>query len=146
MDGLPGIPLHNSSIYFSQEQAFVISMSYGPTAFFAKLSLFWLYLRLFRPDYWTRILIYFGICITFVFYTATTVAGGVLCIPRSEESWAEVAFTRCQKNVITGFYLGIFNVVSDLYILILPIPVIWQLQMPTRKKIGVCAIFMTGIL
>ena len=133
-------------LYFGQEQAFVISMTYGPTVFFAKLSLFALYLRLFHPAYWTRILIYFGILITFVFYTAITVAEGVLCIPRSGESWAKATSTRCHQDVYVGFYLGLFNVVSNFYILILPIPVIWQLQMPTRKKIGVCAIFMTGIL
>ena len=121
-------------------------MTYGPTVFFAKLSLFSLYLRLFHPAYRTRILIHFGILITFLSYTAITVAEGVLCIPRSGESWVEVAFTRCLKDVYVGFVLGLFNVVSNFYILILPIPVIWQLQMPTRKKIGVCAIFMTGIL
>ena len=91
-------------------------------------------------------LIYLGILTTFVFYTAITMAEGVLCIPRPGESWLETAFTRCRNDVFVGFILGIFNVVSNFYILILPIPVIWQLQMPTRKKIGVCAIFMTGIL
>ena len=124
-------------------------MTYGPTTFFANLSLFWLYLRLFKSDYWTKILIYFGILITFVFYTAITVAEGVLCIPRSVESWAKAPFTQCSKDVIGGFVLiilGTFNVVSNFYILILPMPIIWQLQMPTRRKVGVCAIFMTGIL
>ena len=45
-----------------------------------------------------------------------------------------------------AYIQGIFNVVSDFYLLILPIPVVWQLQMPSKRKIGVCAIFMTGIL
>ena len=122
-------------------------MVYGPVIFFAKLSLFLLYLRLFLPNQWTRILIYFGILATLLLYTATTVAFGVLCIPRPGESWVESGFSpRCRSSFVLTYIQGIFNVVSDLYLLILPIPVVWQLQMPSKKKIGVCAIFMTGIL
>ncbi|KAL8628661.1 hypothetical protein Q9189_005609, partial [Teloschistes chrysophthalmus] len=41
---------------------------------------------------------------------------------------------------------GIFNVVSDFAILILPIPCIWKLQLPKKKKVMVSAVFATGIL
>ena len=122
-------------------------MGYGPAVFFAKLSLFLLYLRLFEPDWWTKSLIYFGIISILAFYTATTVTFGVLCIPRSGETWAESSFsTRCGKSIVMTYIQGIFNVVSDFYLFVLPIPVVWQLQMPLRKKIGVSAIFMTGLL
>ena len=41
---------------------------------------------------------------------------------------------------------GVFNVVSDFYLLLLPVPVVWNLQMPLRKKIGILTIFTTGLL
>ncbi|KAL8726422.1 MAG: hypothetical protein Q9181_006051, partial [Wetmoreana brouardii] len=45
-----------------------------------------------------------------------------------------------------GFVQGVFGIVSDLFIWFLPLPVVWNLQMPTRKKIGVTTIFATGLL
>ena len=139
--------MSDSILTLRQEDTLVVEMVYGPAVFFAKLSLFLLYLRLFNPNQWTRVLIYFGILTTFVFYTATTVAFGALCIPRSGENWIESNFSpRCGKSIVMTYVQGTFNVVSDFYILVLPIPVVWQLQMPLRKKVGVCAIFMTGIL
>lgn len=39
-----------------------------------------------------------------------------------------------------------FGVVIDLFILVLPIIAVLQLQLPTRRKIGVIVIFMTGLL
>lgn len=122
-------------------------MLYGPVVFFAKASLFLLYLRLFSPDRWTRNLIYFGLVTTFVMYLATTVAFGVLCLPRPRESWLEALLSpRCTKSLSMTYVQGVFNVVSDFYVLILPIPVTLKLQLPLQKKIGVCAIFMTGLL
>jgi hypothetical protein len=122
-------------------------MLYGPVVFFAKASLFLLYLRLFSPDRWTRNLIYFGLVTTFVMYLATTVAFGVLCLPRPGESWLEALLSpRCTKSLSMTYVQGIFNVVSDFYVLIIPIPVTLKLQLPLQKKIGVCAIFMTGLL
>ncbi|TRX87848.1 hypothetical protein FHL15_011266 [Xylaria flabelliformis] len=38
------------------------------------------------------------------------------------------------------------NVVSDFTILITPLASIWQLQMPTRKKMSVAAVFGVGVL
>lgn len=40
---------------------------------------------------------------------------------------------------------GIFNVLSDFAILILPIVPIWKLQLPFKKKILMIAIFSTGL-
>lgn len=122
-------------------------MLYGPVIFFAKASLFLLYLRLFTPDRWTRKFIYLGLVITFAAYLATTVAFGGFCLPRPSESWAEALLSpRCGKATGMTYIQGIFNVVSDFYILILPVPVVIKLRLPLKRKIGVCAIFMTGLL
>ena len=122
-------------------------MLYGPAIFFAKLSLLMLYLRVFSPNKLTRSLIYLGVASTLAFYLATSVTFGVLCIPRPSETWLEADFsTRCRHSIVMTYIQGIFNVVSDFYILVLPMPVVWNLQMPLRRKVGVSVIFMTGLL
>ena len=120
---------------------------YGPTVFFAKLSLFILYLRIFSPSRNMRLLIYFGIVINLCYYVATAVGMMALCLPRHGEIWAVALYSHHCHHAFTMTYVqGIFNIVSDLFLLILPVPVVWRLQMPQKKKWGVCAIFATGVL
>ena len=122
-------------------------MLYGPTAFFTKLSLFLLYLSLFRPKPTTRILIYIGITAISMMYSVTTITEAVLCIPLPGHSWISTVYTRkCINTKTIGYVAGSFNVVSDLYLLVLPLPIVWSLQLPLRKKIGLSAIFMSGFL
>lgn len=122
-------------------------MVYGPAVFFAKLSLFLLYLRIFSPDRWTRVMIYLGATACFVCYMATAVTMTALCVPRHGESWfIALLSSRCHKAITMTYVQGIFNIVSDFYLLLLPIPVVWKLQLTLRKKIGISAIFMTGLL
>lgn len=122
-------------------------MLYGPTVFFAKLSLFLLYLRIFSPDPWTRFLIYFGIVCTFIYYMATAITLTALCAARQGENWPQALLSsRCHKALVMTYVQGVFNIVSDFYLLILPIPVVWKLQFPLRRKIEVSTIFMIGLM
>ena len=41
---------------------------------------------------------------------------------------------------------GVVNVLSDFSILILPFPIIWRLQIPKSKKLGIVAVFGVGLL
>lgn len=38
------------------------------------------------------------------------------------------------------------NIVTDVLILLLPLPVIWQLKMQPQKRVALCGIFSLGIL
>ena len=122
-------------------------MGYCPAIFFAKLSILLLYLRLFAPNRPTKYLIYFGIISNFLWYTTVFVLIACSCIPRHSQTWIEGTTAPLCKDAAKRIYVqSIFNVISDFYILIIPIPVVWSLQMPTAKKIGVSLIFMTGLL
>ena len=115
--------------------------------FFAKLALFLLYCRIFSLDHWTRIAIYFGITINGLYYLASSITSLILCIPRPGETWTSTRYTmRCARGTVMGEIQGIFGPVSDLYIFILPLPVLFKLQMSFKKKVGVIAIFLTGMM
>ena len=122
-------------------------MGYCPAIFFAKVSILLLYLRIFAPNRPTKYLIYFGIIINFIWYTIVFVLVAYNCIPRPSQTWIEgTTSPLCQDAAKRIYVQSIFNVISDFYILIIPIPVVWSLQMPTAKKVGVSLIFMTGLL
>lgn len=53
---------------------------------------------------------------------------------------------RCGRDLTLGYVMAAFNVLSDFYLLAIPIPVVWKLQLPLRRKVGVIAVFMTGFL
>ena len=82
-----------------------------------------------------------------MFYVATTITFAVLTIPRKGESLlGSILSPDTAKAIPLSIAMGGFNVASDFYILFLPIPGVWQLQLPLQKKIGFSAIFMTGLL
>lgn len=122
-------------------------MSYPPTIFFTKLSLFLLYFRLFGPNLRIRYLIYFGIVFTALFYIACMLVGVISCSPsKGQTRLAAALSSRCNNTKTLSYVMSIVNIISDFYLLCLPIPVVWTLQLQVRKKIGVIAVFMTGIM
>lgn len=52
----------------------------------------------------------------------------------------------CNNTWITVEVQGAINVVTDFYILALPTVMVWQLQLTFRRKLGVIAVFMTGLM
>lgn len=125
----------------------VLDVLYSPSVLFAKLSLLILYLRIFRPNDGLRYCIYFSMVLLSLFYSATFTAYAILSIPRRGQTQLEsIESANTAKDIPLGIAQGVFSVASDFYIFCLPIPVVWKLQLPRRKKIGVLAIFMTGLL
>ena len=119
---------------------------YGPVLFAVKASLFLLLYGIFGRLRWMRLLIWFGLVVTGLFYLTNVVVFASLCSPNPGQSYVEVFSTpRCERSVTYSLVGGSFNIVSDFYLLLLPIPAVMGLQMPTKKKIGVLAIFGTGL-
>ena len=120
---------------------------YSVTMLFAKVALLLLYYRVFSLDRWTKIAIYFGITIICLFYIGSSVANFILCSPRRHESWTSTSFVeRCDRAAVQADIQGIFGLVSDLYIFILPLPALRRLRMSSKKKLAVTAVFLTGLM
>lgn len=105
-----------------------------------------LYYRLFKPETPIRYSIIFGIALSFLVYFGNMTVVAIACAPGVGHPWDWTTAVKCSRSTIFGFYLGIANVALDVFLLILPIPVILQLQLSTKKKFGVLAIFMVGLL
>ena len=50
-----------------------------------------------------------------------------------------------QMNILP-YLSGFFNLVSDLYILIIPLPFIWDLKLTVSRRLRLMAVFSTGVL
>lgn len=120
-------------------------MLLGPAIFFGKSSLLLLYYRIFSPSKAFRYKIYGGLIFAAISQLAIIPIDSIYCAPPAGTSWA-IFNPNCYKSYGYGIAQGLSNLLLDLFIFYLPIPVIWHLQMPLKKRIGVIAIFMTGAM
>lgn len=81
------------------------------------------------------------------FYLSAMIWILVACTPgRGDDYLESFASPQCRRMIDLSLSVGIFGVVSDLYLLAIPIPAVLPLHLPTRQKIGVLTIFLTGLL
>lgn len=110
-----------------------------------KMSILVVYLRLFavnkRFRYATWLMIFF-VCGYLSSNLWTQIFG---CSPRAKY-WKPEIPGHCINYTKAGLAYGSMNIVSDLFIFILPLPIIWQLKLPIKEKAGVSLIFMSGAM
>lgn len=115
---------------------------------FIKLSILVFYLKIFKPVKWARIAIWIGLVAVLAFYMITIVVLLVICIPRSGQTWLEVAMTRrwTSAAIDTALAGSWFGTIADFYILAIPIRLLSTLKLSRKHKFGVIAIFLTGLM
>lgn len=135
------------AVLTSLQKLLYLQVGYLLAILFTKLSLFWMYLRVFSPNIRTRYLIHFGTVIVVLFYIACLLVLIISWTPRREETWMQAVNSNdAGRNLVLTYVMAAFNVVSDFYILVLPLPVVWRLQMPMRRKVGIYGVLMTGFM
>lgn len=128
-----------------QQQSYVTTIMVVPALGLIKGSLFIQYYLLFRPLRWIRISVWVGVIISTVFYVAVTITAFILTSPWPGESFIEGLLSQHYiKFAQFAIPIGVIGMLVDWYLLILPIPAVWNLKMSTSKKLGVLTIFMTG--
>ncbi|KAL9128016.1 MAG: hypothetical protein Q9217_003210 [Psora testacea] len=129
------------------QRSYAQGMVLGPTLFFAKSAIFLLYLRIFMVNNTMRYAIWFGLACTFVLYWINIPFESWNCAPRAGQSWglATVGKT-CADNIMFGLVQGVLSVALDLYIFVLPIPIVLGLHMTMKRRLAILSIFGTAIL
>ncbi|EHK96393.1 hypothetical protein M7I_7892 [Glarea lozoyensis 74030] len=69
---------------------------------------------------------------------------GVYCVPKIGHAWDMSLMASCGKLAIVAPLQGAVGLATDLFILILPAPILWGLNLPPRKKLGVTLVFLAG--
>lgn len=117
-------------------------------AFFtSRLPFLLLYHRLFGSNQKTRYAVYLGGLAECLIYFVYLPLLPVFCAPAVNKTWdTPGVFTKCRRLVPYALVHGIGNIILDLYIMLIPMPMIWRLQLPFRKKLGVSVLFITGVM
>ena len=59
--------------------------------------------------------------------------------------WDPTIPGKCFNLVAFSYFTNISNLVTDVWIFLLPLPVIWRLQISNHQRIGLCCVFLIGL-
>ena len=107
-----------------------------------RASILMLYLRLFPVQpLKTRVLIVQVLQLSFVILTSTSF--WFECVPL-KKVWEPSSPGVCVNKTLLVIFTAGINITMDFAVFVLPLPVLLQLQMPSRKKFALCGLFFTG--
>ncbi|KAF2866564.1 hypothetical protein BDV95DRAFT_203271 [Massariosphaeria phaeospora] len=122
----------------------VSQKSYFPLILSIKLCILIGYLRIFKIDRVTRWGIWFGVFACTVFYFVTFLIDILRCKP-VEAAWNPSIKGKCISYAAFPWATGIFNMISDFYILALPLPPILKMNMRLARRLRIASIFGLGL-
>ncbi len=108
-----------------------------------KTSLLLFYIRLF-PTRRMRMVSYITGAIMWGFCIASTIVDIDTCAPVSYYWNKNIPNGRCIDTNVFYIVGSSMQLVTDLTVLILPLPVVWSLNTGTTKKIGLSVVFLLG--
>jgi hypothetical protein len=128
----------------------VAEITYFPAIFLVKMSILLQYLRMFAPNRSLNKTMFYGawtiIIASFLSYGASMFWTIWYCKPR-QMIWNKLTpGGHCHDHGPIVFSSGIYNVFSDICILLLPVLSLWRLRIPVGRKIAVSMLFATGLL
>ncbi|KAI9682138.1 MAG: hypothetical protein M1817_000192 [Caeruleum heppii] len=123
----------------------VLVVVYVPAVTCSKIAILIFYHRI-SPNALFRVAIYIIGAITVGYTLAVMFALLFACQPVAKSWDLSITGGSCINQPAVYLANGILNVISDIAILILPMPMVWQLHIPKRQKFGVGLMFATGSL
>jgi hypothetical protein len=73
-----------------------------------------------------------------------TVTLGLVCRPL-ESYWNSNVVGECLTIVTFTYFTNVSNLITDIWIFLMPVPMIWHLQLQTKKKLMLTVIFCIGL-
>ncbi|OTA99907.1 hypothetical protein M426DRAFT_27043 [Hypoxylon sp. CI-4A] len=147
--GTDGVPIFDKRMTIFLQTEFASQLLSVLSLVFTKISIVSFYRRIFRGDKFTIITqaLTGAICVWGVsFFFATLFE----CYPVGKvwlSLFGQPEHERYCYNHLPMFYAtAISNMIMDILILAIPLPMVWKLKMPRRQKIAVSGIFLLGAL
>ncbi|KAK4223416.1 hypothetical protein QBC38DRAFT_487709 [Podospora fimiseda] len=131
-----------------------ISCLYTISSLFVKCSLLVFYLRLFNVSRTARIMIWAGIVFIVTGELSFLIIKIVFCNPSHWPSGDNVIefliaqnTSKCSGPTARATIAeGSFSLLTDIYVMAVPVRMIAGLNLPLKRKIGMCCLFMIGLI
>ncbi|KAF1961435.1 hypothetical protein CC80DRAFT_589798 [Byssothecium circinans] len=122
---------------------YVFSHFYDIALVTVKLGILAFYYRVFAVPLFRKFVLATAIFII-AWGIGITVTLALACRP-IEAFWDAAVKGRCLDLVNFTYFTNITNLVTDIWIFLMPVPVIWHLHLQTKKKLLLCFIFSIGL-
>lgn len=109
-----------------------------------RVSILLLYIHIFRTPTF-RIVCYGALQLNVTYFIAVMVQTFLICQPFSFNWDQNSPGGSCGDQKVADRSIGVLNLIFDFMLVVLPLPMVWNLQMPSSKKIALSAIFGMGI-
>ena len=126
-----------------QKWIFIASCTYLPSLLGYKMSILFLYLRIFNVNRSFRYCTWAVMFVTFGYLFSNLWTQIFGCRPIAKY-WIPDLLGHCIQTLKADYGYGSLNFITDLLIFILPLPMVWRLQLSSRDKVGISVIFMIG--
>ncbi|PVI06485.1 hypothetical protein DM02DRAFT_710829 [Periconia macrospinosa] len=119
--------------------------AYITMVFSLKAMVIILYRRL-ASEPWQKKLLNFTIFLCVAGWTATNLMLSLMCLPYNRR-WVVQPLPPEDCTASPRFFilLSCLNATTDLFLLAIPVPILWTLRIPLRKRIGVFVLLSSGI-
>ena len=124
---------------------YISALVYIPSILGYKMSILFLYLRIFNIDKVFRYCIWFLMFITSGYLFSDLWTTLFICQPITKH-WRPETPGHCNITLQVVYGFGCLHFITDLLIFVLPLPMVWRMQLSLKEKVGVSLIFMLGSL
>ncbi|KAJ5331241.1 hypothetical protein N7476_001024 [Penicillium atrosanguineum] len=123
---------------------YVFSHFYNFAIASTKLAILALYYRIFSTKLFQRIIIGTAVFI-FLWIAAMEIGLGLQCVPVAK-AWDPNVKGDCLNLVAFSYFTNITNLVTDIWVFLLPVPIILRLHIDRKRKLELAGIFTIGLL
>ncbi|KAJ5103607.1 integral membrane PTH11-like protein [Penicillium argentinense] len=138
---IEAVPTEDLKIFMMGD--YIFSHFYNAAIVGTKLSVLALYHRIFVTRSFRLMVISTAVFI-FLWFCAMEISLGLECRP-IQVFWDASVKGKCNNLVALTYFTNIVNLVADIWIFILPLPVIYKLQISISRKIGLSFLFGVGL-
>ncbi|KAI1767771.1 hypothetical protein GGR53DRAFT_480593 [Hypoxylon sp. FL1150] len=115
----------------------------------SKLATLLLYLQIFTVSRGMRISIYIGMAAVTALYVTSIITGTYFVAPHAGETWDSVIAKTAGGHFFSQYW-GVASastaLVIDLFLFILPLPILWKLNLSNQRKLQISGVFSVGLL
>jgi hypothetical protein len=122
---------------------YVFSHFYDIALATVKLAILAFYYRVFAVPVFRKVVIATAVFV-FCWGIGITVTLGIICHP-IQAFWDLEVMGKCIDLTTFTYFTNISNLITDFWIFLMPVPVIWHLQLQTKKKLLLSLIFCIGL-
>ncbi|KAJ2989220.1 hypothetical protein NUW58_g3583 [Xylaria curta] len=141
------VPNDPSTPLATTPQVFTALLWVNPAGlYFGKVPLLIMVLRIFETSKWVRINSYIVLIVPVILFTGGAIYATTYCSTVGKIVTIDYVAGCLRTGLALGVWNGAVAIASDVIILAIPVPVVFKLNIPNNKKIGLLLLFLTGIL